>query len=312
MRGLTRLIPAAIIGITLSSLASMTSAARDDGSRDVASKVATATSNAGNTIGQFGPTTPIHYAANANLDAHGRYVPGMAGFNLADISNVSQLNLLPRDVHGLVWIGLCNGVDAGFLRAVRPFIGNQKLFGFYLMDDPDPTGKYAARCTADNLKAESDWIHANIPGAQTFILLMNNSTSMTPSFTQTYNPTNSHIDLFGIDPYPCRSELNGCDFKMIDRYVVAAESWGIPRSRMIPVYQTFGGGKWIDDRGGKYSLPTPSQEQGILARWAGLVPRPVFDYAYSWGSQRDDIALGGAADLQKLFLLHNTAAEPRK
>jgi hypothetical protein len=76
---------------------------------------------------------------------------------------------------------------------------------------------------------------------------------------------------------------------------------------MVPVYQAFGGGGWLDDGGGRYSLPSIAEEQQILARWGRLVPTPIFDYAYSWGAQRGDVALDSAADLQTLFARHNNA-----
>jgi hypothetical protein len=254
------------------------------------------------------PKTTLHFASNGNFDSNGNYLPGAAGFNLADISSVTQLNSLPDGVKGLVWVGQCNGVDTTFLNTVGPYIGNAKLFGFYLMDDPDPTGLHSRRCTADNLKAESDWIHANAPGAKTFILLMTMTSSRTPSFRGTYNPTNSHVDLFGIDPYPCRTELNGCDYNDIGRYVAAAESWGVPRDNMVPVYQTFGGGRWVNDGGGRYALPTASQLQQMLDRWDALIPTPVFDYAYSWGSQKENAALSSSPELQAVFLRRNGRA----
>ncbi len=256
------------------------------------------------------PREVLHYGPNANFDSEGKYVPGRFGFNLADVTSVRQLESLPSDVKGLAWVGQCNGVDTTFVDTVRPYIGNSKLFGIYLMDDPDPTGRYRDLCTAENLKAEADWIHSNIAGARTFIVLMSMSSSKTPSFVDTYNPANSHVDLFGIDPYPCRTELNGCDYDMIDRYVAAGESWGVPRHRMVPVYQAFGQGEWMDDGDGKYTLPTASQEREILARWQRLVPSPVFDFAYSWGSQKGDLALETATDLQRVFSLHNGTVRP--
>ena len=170
--------------------------------------------------------------------------------------------------------------------------------------------KYKSPCTPENLKAESDWIHDHVPGAKTFVVLMKLSSSKAPSFVNTYNPSNSHVDLFGIDPYPCRTEIPDCDFEMIDRYVAAAEAWGIPRSRMIPIYQAFGGGSWRDDGGGKYVLPSKKQIEQIFERWDKMVPAPVFDSAYSWGSQRADEALENSPDLQAVFARHNNAFGP--
>src|SRR5439155_27037066 len=77
------------------------------------------------------------------------------------------------------------------------------------MDEPDPTGRWAPLCPAANLMAESDWIHANVPGAQTFIVMINANTSIAPVYANTYNPGNSHIDLYAPDPYPCRTEVGG-------------------------------------------------------------------------------------------------------
>jgi len=95
--------------------------------------------------GGSGPVTSLHYAPNNNL-VNGSYVPSTAGFNLADVSKVSELNSLPDGVMGLVWLGLCNGADTAFVSAVKPFLGNPKLWGFYLMDDPNPFAKGAFRC----------------------------------------------------------------------------------------------------------------------------------------------------------------------
>jgi hypothetical protein len=237
-------------------------------------------------------------------------LPGKLGFNLADVGDPRQLGRLPDGVKGLVWVGQCNGVDAAFLDSVRAYLGSPKLFGFYFMDDPDPTGRYFRLCTAEKLRAQSDWIHANVPGALTFIVLMNMASHASPSFADSYNYANSHVDLFGLDPYPCRSELKGCDYDLIDRYVVAAESAGVTRDRIVPVYQAFGGGSWRDGEGGHYALPTVDQEQQIMARWAKLAAAPVFDFAYSWGSQRGDAALENSPDLQMVFSVHNQATAP--
>jgi hypothetical protein len=260
-----------------------------------------------------GPDTPFHFAANGNFGARGQYLPGKAGFNLADVNSLAELNSLPAGVKGLVWVGQCSGVDGRFIQTVTPFIGNPKLFGYYLMDDPDPRllagfAKRSGYCPPSNLKAQSDWIHEHAPGAKTFILPMNMASREHPTYENTYNPENSGVDFYGIDPYPCFTGPGDCDYQMIQRYVKAAEEAGIPRARMIPVYQTFGGGEWKDEAGGKYVLPTTKQLREMLARWAELVPAPKFDYAYSWGSQKSDSALESSTELKEAFAIHNGTA----
>lgn len=247
-------------------------------------------------------STTLHYAPNGNFDSSGNYLLEAAGFNLADVSDVGTLNSLPNGVKGLVWLGLCNGADADFTATVQPFVGNGKLYGFYLMDEPDPTGQYAPLCQASHLLAESDWIHAHVPGAVTFIVMMNLGTPTGPNYANTYNPANTHIDLFGLDPYPVRPQFTGgVDYSVINAGVTAARTAGIPASAIVPLFQAFGGGGYSS-----WTLPTATQEQQILSTWGALVATPAFDYAYSWGAQDGDQALSTSPALQAVLLIHNT------
>jgi serralysin len=254
--------------------------------------------------------TKLHYAPNHNFSPAGDFLPAGAGFNLADVSKLREIRRLQPSDRALVWIGRCGGVDRDFLRIVRAYAGSRNLFGFFLMDDPDPRLLAAAKnpshaCSVGNLRAEADWIHDNVPGAKTIIVLMNMASALQPSFKGTYEPSNSHVDLFGLAAYPCRSDRSGCDYDIIDRYVAAAVDAGISHDRIVPIYQTFGGGGWATDTGGHYVMPTVQQAADILSRWHQLVPSPEMDMAYSWGTQNNDSALETAPDLQALFARYN-------
>ena len=239
------------------------------------------------------PTTLLHYTPNGNL-VNGQYAPGADGFNLADISSASELSELPSGVKALVWLGMTGGVTASFQAAVESFAGNSQVYGFYLADEPSPSA-----ITAANLKAESDWIHANYPGAKTFIVEENASGNLTPQYY--YTPANTDADLFGLDPYPVQTNVpNDYDLNIIPLAVQAAESIGIPQKDLVPVYQAFGGGSYTT-----YILPTAAQEQQILSEWGSVLPNPAFDYAYSWGVQDGDSALSGDPALQQVFAAHN-------
>jgi hypothetical protein len=242
--------------------------------------------------------THWHYTANGNLSSSGQYLPGVDGFNLADVSSVRELDSLPAGVLGLVWLGYCGGPNTKFQAMVSPMIGNPRTFGFYMMDEPDPT-----TCPPANMKAECDWIHRYMPGAKTFVLLANRGAATSPTFANGYTPDNSGLDLIGLDPYPVRSDLPSPDYWEITGYVQAAEAVGWPQSSLVPVFQAFGGGNW--GGGLAWTLPTPEQEQQILAIWASLLPVPVFDYAYSWGQQYRDQSLATSPGLQQIFKVHN-------
>lgn len=245
------------------------------------------------------PQTKLHYAPNANFDGS-TYAPGADGFNLADVSDVGTVNSLPAGVKGLVWLGYTGGNTATFESMVKPFIGNPKVYGFYLADEPGPDVSAAA------LKAESDYIHSVDPGAKTFIVLENNGDPTDPSYA--FNPANTDIDLFGIDPYPVRPEFTGgADYSVIGDAAKAAEAEGIPQSALVPVYQAFGASSGPYS---SWSLPTAAQEQTILSTFGEYTPTPAFDYAYSWGTQDGDTALSDDPALQAVFAAHNAGSSP--
>ncbi|MBZ9758795.1 calcium-binding protein [Mesorhizobium sp. ESP6-5] len=245
----------------------------------------------------------LHYASGGSAAE----VAG-AGFNLADVQYLSQVNELPSGMKGLVYLSAHDGVTSSFIEKVTPFLNNPKVFGFFLMDEPDPTGRWGTYASAANLKAESDWIHSHFPGAKTFITMMNMGSSTNPDFSNTYNPANTGIDYYGLDPYPVRTGISSVDYNMIDRAVAAAVKSGIPADKIVPVYQTFGGGGWQTDTGGKHVMPTSTQMQTMIDHWAKLVPSPAFDYAYAWGSQNGDTALENSPELQAVFRQHNLAS----
>lgn len=251
------------------------------------------------------PVTKWHYAPNNNFNHSGTYTPGADGFNLADVNaySRSQLDALPAGVHGLVYIGTCDGVTAAFQTAVDSFAGDPKLFGFYITDEPTPK-----HCPAQNLLAEDNYIHEHAPGAKTFAILENLGKSAVPTFTGAYTPQDCGLDLIGIDPYPVRTEQLGTPrYEMIAQYVHAVEAWGWPASSIVPVYQAFGR-SYPDDANGFWVLPNAEQERQMLAYWAAIIPHPAFDYAYSWGAQYGDDALIESPSLQAVFAEKNKSS----
>ena len=108
---------------------------------------------------------------------------------------------------------------------------------------------------------------------------------MTPQFY--YTPANTHIDLFGLDPYPVHTDCLTASTSTSSLLPFRQpRPIGIPQKDLVPVYQAFGGGGYAS-----WIMPTAAQEQQILAEWGSVLPNPAFDFAYSWGVQDGDTAL---------------------
>jgi serralysin len=236
------------------------------------------------------------------------YAPGALGFNLADISSLSILNLLPDDVKGLVYVGGSNGGCSGDTPQFRSFVdqfkNNPKLWGFYLMDEP-----YARQvgstppCPMVNLKAETDYVHANFPGVMTFVKLGNIGSTTKPDYMDF--GLAGMLDVYGIGGYPCRTANEGpdkCEYAMIDRYVKAALDAKIPKEKMAPTYQAFGG--WDN----VFVVPNATQMQKLLEKWHSALPNPPMSFAYSYGQQpKSTSAISTNPSLQAVFRDWNTA-----
>lgn len=243
----------------------------------------------------LGPVTHLHYAPNAN-EAHGSYNapgdPGSDGFNLADVSSVSAANALPNGVEALLWLGDTSGLTSSFEATVNAAAKDPKVFGFYVADEPSASA-------IPNLAKEDAYIAQHAPGKMSFIVAENEGTPQNPVYAVT--PANTRANLVGLDPYPVRPQFSGgMNLGVIDAAVHEAVKVGWPVSDIVPVYQAFGGGDYSS-----WTLPTPTQEQQLLAEWAKLIPSPAFDYAYSWGQQDGDSALSNSAGLRAVFAQHN-------
>jgi hypothetical protein len=123
-------------------------------------------------------------------------------------------------------------------------------------------------------------------------------------------PANSHVDLIGVDPFPC-SVRAGCVIDKIDKRVTAALAAGIPRAVIVPVIQAFGQTCDADQRH-YYKLASQDELVAMLQHWRALVPSPVFDFVYTWKSEGPacpalDVSDGthGHPDLHAVISQHN-------
>ena len=244
----------------------------------------------------------LHYASGNVTNQGFDPAAAAAGFNLADVGDAETLNALPAGVRGVYYLDRAEGVTADFIAQMNAIKGSPNLFAVYLADEPNPSTVAAA-----DLRAESDWIHANMPGVKTFIVAENMGSNQDPNFNNYYTVDSTHIDLWGLDPYPIRSEMAAPDYTEIGRTVQAAETQiGVSAANIVPVFQAFGGVN--DGDNGQWVMPTADQERAIIDEFAKFVPNPAFDYAYSWMKQNGDTPLSESPTLQQVFLEHNSEA----
>ncbi|HEY3004573.1 MAG TPA: hypothetical protein VGJ44_19655 [Kribbellaceae bacterium] len=235
-------------------------------------------------------TQTKHFITNLR----GSTAPFSFGYNVADRGAYPSLvNALPTGVQALVWLGQkCpTPADSTFKAKVDALVGNPKVFGYYLSDEPhiaDCPGGPAA------LASRADYIRRATGGKQRSFIVLSRVVDFKP-----FAPANSHVDLVGLDPYPCSIAHPECDLTKIGARVSAAQSAGISLGAIVPVYQAFGQERTDSHY---YNLPTATQEKAMLAEWKRLVPAPVLDYTYGWGNQSSsNPTLVDTTALQKVF-----------
>lgn len=230
------------------------------------------------------PVTTHTVTHHAVVNLGGSTRPARLGFDIFDVgASRAAVNALPAGVKGLVWLGQgCpTPADAAFRRTVRALSHNPKVFAYYLSDEPHlRTCPGAAR----GLASRADVIRSVTHGRQkSFVVISQSSADWNAGYrdTRALRPAVTHLDLIGIDSYPC--SVAGCDDSKIGEKVRFARRGGIPLAAIVPVYQAFGQENAPDEH--YYRLPTPGQERAMLRTWRRLVPHPVFDLAYGWRHQ---------------------------
>jgi hypothetical protein len=214
-----------------------------------------------------------------------------AGFNLADVGTLYALRMLPEGMKGVYWLGNGYNLECSWRLSDRQItdvitaIRDEPKFSgiYYISDEPHPT---VCPDAPQRLAERTALIHSLDPRGSTFAIVLNGSGAPN-EFAQ----LKDSVDYIGIDPYPCniKNELTGCSYRALRERIDRALAAGIPSTRIVPVFQTFGQVCTSSSR--KYSpyyrMPTVAETEMMLAIWDEKVPvkdRP-FDMAYSWGKQ---------------------------
>jgi len=261
--------------------------------------------------GPAGPATrTLHYASNTHDNRRGA---SKVGFNLFDMQpDKAAIDALGPGQLALVWLGNLDNTNCTpgfsydrFTAAVDKLAGDRKVFGYYISDEPHPSVCPGA---VEHIRQRADYIRAKDPAQKSFIVVLDAGKECKGNFGCEYaamRPEQTHVDLFGIDPFIC-SISKGCDFGRIDRTVGLAEEKGIPRAAMVPVIQVFGQ-TCNTQQSHWYKLPTADELTQALQHWDSAVPHPQFDFAYTWASEGPACpALDKAPELQTILHARNT------
>jgi hypothetical protein len=253
-----------------------------------------------------GSATTLHFAVNVRGDVA---AASRMGFDLFDVRGstsspqqvVAAVGRLPAGGKALVWVGNLDNAAPGspcpapgfsyaqFTAQVDALASDPRVYGYYLADEPHPTVCPAA---AGDIRARAEYIHAHAPGQKAFIVVQDGSGICGSDLgceDRALRPDATHVDLIGLDSYPCHYTAGGgavpCDNGAITDRVEVAIASGIPRSAIVPVYQTFGQHGRTDGKTAYYRMPSTAELSSMLETWSRLVPAPAFDYPYTYGTQ---------------------------
>jgi hypothetical protein len=259
-------------------------------------------------------TATAHFTANLR----GSYTRARSmGFNVFDVTGSTsnpagvrtRLAALPAGSKAMVWVGNLGkaaGVQ-GFTRAqfqaqVNALATDPRVYGYYIADEPHPISFPGV---VAEIRARADYLRAKAPAQKSFIVVLDGTNMCKGTLGCEYAalaPAKTHVNLIGVDVYPCHLRA-ACDFAKITQRVNAAVRAGVPRGLIVPIYQTFG-----QEGAAKayYRTPSPAELQRQLATWKASVPAAKLDYAYTWGTQTSSPqALINHPALQSVVKAHN-------
>jgi hypothetical protein len=192
------------------------------------------------------------------------------GFNFIDSNPYTDQmsRLARRGLKGFIWLGGYSNDSCTFrktddwVRSHVAAIARSRAVGAYFIDDePD-----AVRCPTapGQMRARSKLIKSidRRPQRPTFLVI--HRPEQLKLFAQTVN-------VIGLDRYPCKVHLNGCDYSIIHRQAAEAERL---RIRYWGVIQAYG-----DDY---YKLPTPAELHQQFVHWRRTKMTGYLVFAWRW------------------------------
>lgn len=252
------------------------------------------------------PATTLHLAYNernhiALAKSLGPNLFGAAGTPTHPEWALTELGRLPAGAKALIWTGSL-GVAASANTCAQPsysfaqFIAQDdilakdaRVLGYFLADEPNLR---ACPGIVEEIRARADYIRSHAPQQKSFIVVLdgtNRCNGVMGCEYAAFRPSRSHVDLVGVDPYPCFYARPGVpaplETKNIRLFMQSALDSGIAASQIVPIYQTFGDEGRTDGATVFFRIPTALELQSMFDTWESLVPNPVFDAVYTLGAQ---------------------------
>jgi chitodextrinase len=239
-----------------------------------------------------GSAPPYRFMINSD---QGNQAAANYGYNLLDVGSAAQADDLPAGTQGLIWVGdydnsTCSWEqsDATVRATVTAGVGDPKVFGYYISDEPDP---YACPNAYNDHRARSSMIHSIDPGHKTLILIDSNSAQQTIDQIPKWAGT---ADIFALDPYPCY-QGQACNYTWIDQVIAAANSAGI---NYWGVVQAFQDSIW--------RWPTTDELNHMLGQWGASKESGIMTFAWTWSGN----TLSSKPDLLSALNAFNSGAAP--
>jgi Big-like domain-containing protein len=239
-----------------------------------------------------GSPPPLRFMYSSSMDGVGGALVASYGYNLMDTGSRWAADNAPAGTRGLVWLGDYNNTTCGWEQSdaevrsvVTASIGDPKVAGFFISDEPDPF-----RCpnAPAQHRARTALIHQLDPSTFVVMVVDSNSGQQTLSQIPLWSGA---ADYIGLDPYPCYTG-EPCDFAWVDNVIRAADAAGLSYWGVVQAFRDTSGWRW----------PTADELAHMLGQWSASRESGMMTFAWSW----DGYSLATRPDLTGVLAAFNS------
>jgi acid phosphatase type 7 len=203
------------------------------------------------------------------------------GYNLIDVSTVSEADAVPAGTKAQVWLYDYDNTtctwekDDTYIRNIVSQLGNDpKVAGFYFSNEPDP---FACPTAPQQHKQRNELIKSLAPTKYTLIGIDANWRAHFDDYGSMWVGTADYVNY---NPYICYVGQSTCDFDWLDHVLATAQS--LPQPYFVALQAFAEGTEW--------RWPTASEETEMLDRLEHSSLTGLRGYmTFSWNWQNDPL-----------------------